>query len=72
MVLNYDVCVDDEYVSLSEYASDRIEAEIRDVKVDVNGNDVDAFVTYDNDFKYLYSFYNDNNVLKLVNVEVVS
>lgn len=72
LIINDDVCRADGYVSLSDYTSDIFELEINDVLVDVNGNDIDAFVTYDNDIKYLYSFYNDNNILKLVNVEVVS
>ena len=72
LIINDDVCLMDGYVSLSDYTGDVFELEINDVLVDANGNDIDAFVTYDNDIKYLYSFYNDNNILKLVNVEVVS
>ena len=72
LIINDDVCMMDGYVSLSDYTSDVFELEIKDVMVDVNGNDIDAFVIYDNDIKYLYSFYNDNNILRLVNAEVVS
>jgi len=72
-VINDDVCIkNNNYLSLSDYTNDVFDNEIEIVTVDVRDNEVDAYVTYDNKVKYLYSFLNDNNVLILVNVEVVS
>lgn len=70
-VINDDVCIENNAVSLSDYASDSFEFEITDVSVTVGELGIRAIVSYNNGEKYLYYFDNDNNVLKLKNVEVV-
>ncbi|MBQ8681876.1 MAG: hypothetical protein IJ509_03090 [Bacilli bacterium] len=69
-IINNDVCIIDNYVSLSDYANDRFEFLISNVSVYTSGEDIKAIVNYENGNSYLYTFYNDNNVLKIRDVEV--
>lgn len=69
-IINDDVCMDDRYISLSNYTDDNFNLEIDDVIVTVNDLDVHALVVYKGEVKYLYTFCNENNILKIKNVEV--
>ena len=71
IILNDTVCVKDNYISLSDYTNDTFSLEIEDVSVEVDELNVNALVIYDDETKFLYSFYNDKSILKLVNVGVV-
>jgi len=71
VIINDDVCINNEYISLNDYASNIFNSNIINVSITDNDSAVEALVSYDSGDKYLYYFYNDNNVLKLVNVEVI-
>lgn len=70
-VINDNVCIDNSYISLSDYDDKSFDYEISNVVVNINNSDIIALVDYENGNSFLYSFYNDHNVLKLVNVEVI-
>lgn len=70
-VINDSVCMVDDYVSLSDFADNNFNFNIVDVEVSSNNDEIKAMVSYDGSNRYLYSFINDNNVLKIKNVEVV-
>ena len=71
VIINDDICIKDNYISLIDYTSDSFNFEIVNVSVSGNKDMVDALVYYDNGDKYLYSFDNINNILKLRDVGVV-
>ena len=71
VIINDDICTNDNYVSLIDYANDIYSFEIVNVKIVDSKSDIRAVVTYDSGDSYLYSFDNINNVLKLKNIEVV-
>lgn len=71
IIVNDNLIVSDGYVSLIDYTEDRFSLEIKDVEVSVNGDLVMASVYYDNDVSYLYTFFYENSVLKIRNIEVL-
>lgn len=70
-VINDNVCMVNNYISLSDYTSDKFELNIDNVVVSGSDSDIVAEVVYDSGDKYLYIFFIDNNVLKLKDVEVL-
>lgn len=71
IIINDDVCVKNNYLSLIDYTNDIFNFKIVDVDVNGNKDRINAIVYYDNGDKYIYSFDNINNILKLRNVGVV-
>ena len=70
-IINDNVKLEDDYVSLIDYTSRRFDLSIIDVDVVSNDFDVSASVLYENDVKYLYTFKNIDGVLKIKNIEVL-
>ena len=71
VILNEEVCIEDNYVSLSDYTSSEFNFKIIDVSVSKKNSLIEAVVSYDNGDKYLYSFYVNNEILKIKNIEVI-
>lgn len=71
-VVNADVLVIDDYISLVDYTKRKFSLDIERVQVSIQENYVLATVYYENDVCYLYTFENQNNVLKIRNIEVLS
>lgn len=71
VIINDDVCTNDNYVSLIDYANDLYTYDIINAKIINTINSISVIVTYDSGESYLYLFDNINNVLKLKNIEVV-
>lgn len=59
-------------ISLLEYANDDFSLIIDRVDVKFSDELVLAYVYYEGDFCYLYTFSNENEVLKIRNIEVIS
>lgn len=70
-VINDDVCMMGDYISLSDYNGSEFNFDIVDVEVSGNIDEIKAVVSYDDNNKYLYSFVNVNNILKINDVEVI-
>lgn len=70
-ILNDNVCLRDNYISLSDYSDNLFLSDIVDVVVSRNEDKMLAEVIYSNNDKYLYVFNIYNNVLKLENIEVL-
>ena len=72
-ILNTNINVIDNYISLSGTSDKKVNLEIENVDIkELNGR-IEANITYKNnpDIKYIYTFIIKDNVLKLYNVEVV-
>ena len=70
-IINENVNVIDNYVSLSSYNKRLFTGKIKNI--DITKEDmIIAAVEYDNNDKYKYIFKNINNVLKIYNIEVVA
>lgn len=59
-------------ISLLEYANDDFSLIIDNVKVEVMNDLILAYVYYEGNYCYLYTFINKNEVLKIKNIEVIS
>lgn len=72
-ILNDNVNIIDNYISLSGTYSKKIDLEIDSIDIIEKNSRVKAFITYKNnpDTNYIYTFIIKDNVLKLYNVEVV-
>jgi len=70
-IINDDVCIENNYVSLSIYNNNLFLSNIVDVIIRKNIDGIDAIVDYDDGSSYLYSFVIVDNVLKINNVEVI-
>ena len=71
VIINDDVCISDNYISLIDYTDDIYSFDITNVEIVNSSYGIDAIVSYDNGDTYLYSFNNVNNILKLRNIEGV-
>lgn len=71
IIVNDDICINDNYISLIDYTSDRYNFEIVDINIVDSLDDIEVVISYDNGDSYLYLFDNVNNILKLKNIEVV-
>lgn len=72
ILVSDNVLVIDDYVSLIDYNDDQFILNIDKVEVDIQGDLIFAYTYYEGNFCYLYTFYNQNQVLKLKNIEVIS
>ena len=70
-IINDNVNIIDNYISLTDYTERRFKLKISSISISYDNNKVLANVLYDNDCKYLYTFNNYNNVLKINNIEVL-
>ena len=70
-IINDNVNIINDYISLSDYTERKFNLKILDISLEIKNNQVLAYVSYENDCKYLYTFDNNNNVLKINNIEVV-
>lgn len=70
-IINDNVNIIDNYISLTDYTEKRFKLKISSISISYDNNKVLANVLYDNNYKYLYIFNNYNNVLKISNVEVI-
>ena len=59
------------YVSLSKYSNDEFNMKIINISTINNKNNVIAYVKFENNLEYKYTFGIYNNVLKINNLEVV-
>lgn len=71
IIINDDVCINDNYISLIDYTSDIYNFEIIDINIVDFEDDIKVVISYDNGDSYLYLFDNAKNVLKLKNIEVM-
>lgn len=73
IILNDNVNIIDNYISLSGTSNKKIDLEIENIDITENDNIVKAFITYkyNSDVKYIYIFTIKDNVLKLYNAEVL-
>lgn len=71
IIINDDVCINDNYISLIDYTSDIYNFEIIDINIVDFEDDIKVVISYDNGDSYLYLFDNVNNVLKLKNIEAM-
>lgn len=71
-LVNVNIKVVNDYVTLIDYTELSFSLELESVQVEVIDDIVYAKVYYENDVCYLYAFSNENYVLKLMNIEVVS
>ena len=71
-IINNDVVVYDGYVSLIDYSDDKFPLHLNSVEVVIKDEFILAYVYYENDSCYIYTFINDNMILKLRNIEVLS
>ena len=69
-IINNNVNIIDNYVSLSDYTDRLFLANIKDISIDKVNNMITAEVNYDNGDNYKYTFRIINNVLKIYNIEV--
>ena len=69
-IINNNVNIIDNYVSLSDYTDRLFRAKIKDLSIDKINNMIVAEVNYDNGDKYKYTFRILDNVLKIYNIEV--
>lgn len=70
-VINSNVKVMNNYISLGYYEKSAFMGEIEDIDIRVDDNFLVATVEYNTGNMYLYTFRNCNNVLKIYNVEVL-
>lgn len=70
-IINDNVNIIDNYISLTDYTERRFKLKISFISISYDNNKVLVNVLYDNDCKYLYTFNNYNNVLKINNIEVL-
>lgn len=70
-IINDNVNIIDNYISLTDYTERRFKLKISSISISYDNNKVLANVLYDNDCKYLYTFNNYNNVLKINNIEIL-
>ena len=71
-IINHNVNIIDNYISLSDYTDSIFQAQISDITIDKEGDMLLANVIYDNRDAYKYTFKVINNVLKIYNIEVSS
>lgn len=71
IIINDEVCINDNYISLIDYSSDIYNFEIVDINIIDSLDDIKVVISYDNGDSYLYLFDNVNNILKLKDIEVV-
>ena len=70
-IINDNVNIIDNYISLTDYTERRFKLKISSISISYDNNKVLVNVLYDNDCKYLYTFNNHNNVLKINNIEIL-
>ncbi len=70
-IINNNVNIIDGYISLVDYTEKNFNLKISDITVRLDNDKVLVYVSYENDCKYLYTFGNYNNVLKINNIEVL-
>lgn len=71
-IVNDNVNVIDGYISLIDYTLEKFSLMIDEVDVEYKEDTVKAIVDYGDNVSYLYTFFNQDNVLKLKNIEVLS
>ena len=70
-IINDNVKIIDNYISLSDYTEEEFQLKILSISLAYTNTQVLAQVTYENNCKYLYTFDNVKNILKINNIEVV-
>ena len=68
-IIGSNINIINNYVSLNDNGNGLFKGIIKDTKVVDNNDSVIAYVKYDNDNKFKYTFKNINNELKLYNIE---
>jgi len=71
IIINDNVCLNNNYISLSNYTNEDFSLGISEVLVSSNGDYINAIINYGEFNRYKYVFYKNNNVLKLNNIEVL-
>lgn len=71
-IINDNVKIVNNYISLTDYTTSIFSLKINDISVQIKENQVLATVNYEMNTTYLYTFENQNNVLKIKNIEVLS
>lgn len=72
IILNND-CLNDNYIALQDYNPNRMTIKITRVKSYMNNDDeIKAIVEYETKDKYLYTFINEHDELKIKQVEVLT
>lgn len=70
-IINDNVNIIDNYISLTDYTERRFKLKISFISTTYDNDNILVYVSYENNCKYLYTFNNYNNVLKISNVEVL-
>ncbi len=70
-ITNKNIKEKNKYVSLSKYSNDEFNMKIINISTINNKNNVIAYVKFENNLEYKYTFGIYNNVLKINNLEVV-
>lgn len=70
-ILNNDIKIIDNYISLTDYTDMVFELKILKIDINIKNNQVLATITYENNNEYLYIFDNEKNLLKINNIEVL-
>ena len=70
VIINDNVKIIDDYISLARYNEMVFEQKIVSVRAETNNDMVHALVNYENGDTLKYTFKKENNVLKLYNIEV--
>lgn len=70
-ILNNDIKIIDNYISLTDYTDMVFELKILKIDIIIKNNQVLATITYENNNEYLYIFDNEKNLLKINNIEVL-
>ena len=70
VIINDNIKEVNDYVSLTDYNGVLFKGNIDNIEINNHGDYLNCIVYYDSGDKYNYIFINNNNVLKLYNVEV--
>lgn len=70
-ILNNDIKIIDNYISLTDYTDMVFELKILKIDINIKNNQVLATITYENNNEYLYIFDNEKNLLKINNIGVL-
>lgn len=70
-IINKDVNIIDNYISLINYSDIYFDLVIQDIFVEINNDYINVIVNYENNNKYKYVFVKKNNILYLFNLEVI-